>query len=60
MNRSFYIILIPALLVVAGYLAVFRTLGMASGTPRLMIVTAIFFGAMYGMSRMASRRTKFW
>ncbi len=51
MNRAFFIILIPALLVAAGYVAVFRFMGVAPGYPRLIVMMGLFFGAMYWLSR---------
>lgn len=51
MNRAFFIILIPVLLVALGYVAVFRIMGIAPGYPRLIVVMAIFLGAMYRLSR---------
>jgi hypothetical protein len=51
MNRAFFIIFIPVLLVAAGYVAVFRFMGIAPGYPRLIVVMALFFGAMYWLSR---------
>jgi len=44
MNRALVIILIPALLVLAGYILVFRMLGISPGYSRL-IVTAVAFAA---------------
>ena len=51
MNRALFIILTPALLVAAGYVAVFRLMGVAPGYPPLMLMMALFFGAMYWLSR---------
>jgi hypothetical protein len=51
MNRSFFIIMIPALLVAAGYIVVLRYMGLAAGYPRLLLVAALFFGAMYWLSK---------
>jgi FtsH-binding integral membrane protein len=56
MNRAFFIILIPALLVAAGYVAVFRFMGVAAGYPPLMLMMALFFGAMYWLSRRSARK----
>jgi hypothetical protein len=56
MNRAFFIILIPALLVAGGYVAVFRFMGIAPGYPRLILVTALLFGAMYWLSRRSARK----
>jgi uncharacterized membrane protein len=51
MNRAFFIILIPVLLVAMGYVAVFRIMGIAPGYPRLIVVLAIFLGVTYWFSR---------
>jgi hypothetical protein len=51
MNRAFLIILIPVLLVAAGYVAVFRFMGIAPGYPRVILLMALFLGAMYWLSR---------
>ena len=51
MNRAFFIILIPVLLVAIGYVDVFRFMGIAPGYPRLILVMALFFGATYWLSR---------
>jgi flagellar biosynthesis component FlhA len=40
-------ILIPALLVAAGYMVVLRMMGVAPGYARLVLATAMFFGAIY-------------
>jgi uncharacterized membrane protein len=51
MNRAFFIIIIPALLVALGYIVVLRFMGVAPGYPRLVIAMVIFFGAIYWLSR---------
>jgi hypothetical protein len=51
MNRSFYIIMIPVLLVALGYILVFRYLGVAPGYPRLIIAMTLFFGAIWWLGR---------
>jgi uncharacterized membrane protein len=56
-NRAFFIIIIPALLVAAGYILVLRYMGIAPGYPRLVIAVALFFGAIYWLSRRTSRKT---
>jgi hypothetical protein len=56
MNRSFFIIMIPALLVAAGYIVVLRYMGLAAGYPRLLLATALFFGAIYWLSRRNARK----
>jgi hypothetical protein len=58
MNRSFFIIMIPALLVAAGYIVVLRYMGLAAGYPRLLLAMALFFGAIYWLSRRNARKTE--
>ncbi len=57
MNRSFLIIMIPALLVAAGYIVVLRYMGIAPGYPRLIIAMSLLFGTIYGLSRRSGRKT---
>ena len=56
MNRAFFIIMIPALLVAAGYVVVLRAIGIAPGFPRLIIATILFFGMMYWLSRRSGHK----
>jgi membrane protein DedA with SNARE-associated domain len=56
MNRSFLIIVIPALLVAAGYIVVLRYMGIAPGYPRLIVAMVLFFGMIYWLSRRAGRK----
>jgi hypothetical protein len=56
MNRSLFIIMIPALLVAAGYIVVLRYMGLAPGYPRLVMAMALFFGAIYWLSRRNPRK----
>ena len=58
MNRSIFIILIPALLVAAGYIVVLRLMGIAPGYPRLVVAMALFFGAIYWLSRRSGKKAK--
>ncbi len=57
MNRSIYIIMVPVLLVTLGYIFVFRHIGVAPGYPRLMVAMAVFFGAIWWLSRRMARKT---
>jgi choline-glycine betaine transporter len=57
MNRALLIIMVPALLVAAGYIVVLRTMGIAPGYPRLIIAMIFFFGTIYWFSRHSKRRT---
>jgi ABC-type spermidine/putrescine transport system permease subunit II len=56
MNRAFLIIMIPALLVAVGYIAVLRYMGIAPGYPRLVMAVVVFFGVIYWLSRQAGRK----
>ena len=56
MNRSFYIIMIPVLLVALGYILVFRYVGLAPGYPRLIIAVTLFFGAIWWLGRRTARK----
>jgi hypothetical protein len=58
MNRSLYIILIPALLVAAGYIVVLKLMGIAPGYPRLIIAMILFFGGIYWLSKRSGKRAK--
>jgi uncharacterized membrane protein len=55
MNRALLIILIPALLVAAGYIVVLRTMGIAPGYPRLAVAMTVFLGAIWWLSRHGTR-----
>ena len=56
MNRAFLIIMIPALLVAAGYIIVLRSMGIAPGYPRLAIAMVLFFGTIYWLSHRSVRK----
>jgi FtsH-binding integral membrane protein len=58
MNRSLYIIMVPALLVAAGYIVVFRMMGMSPGYPRLVVAMVLFFGGIYWLSRKTGKKAK--
>jgi len=58
MNRSLLIILVPALLVAAGYILILRMMGIAPGYPRLIIAMVLFFGATYWLSRRSGKKAK--
>jgi hypothetical protein len=58
MNRSLFIILIPSLLVAAGYILVLRLMGIAPGYPRLVIAMVLFFGGIYWLSRRSGKKAK--
>jgi hypothetical protein len=55
MNRSLLIVLVPALLVAAGYIVILRMMGIAPGYPRLVIAMVLFFGGIYWLSRKSKK-----
>jgi len=58
MNRSILIILIPALIVAAGYVIVLRIMGFSPGYPRLIGAMMLFFGAVYWLSKRSGKKAK--
>lgn len=58
MNKSFFIILIPALLVAAGYIVVLRLMGIPPGYPRLIIAMVLFFGGIYWLAKRSGKKAK--
>ena len=58
MNKSIFIILIPALLVAAGYIVVLRLMGIPPGYPRLIIAMVLFFGGIYWLSKRSRKKAK--
>ncbi len=56
MNRAILIILIPALLVAAGYVVVLRMMGVAPGYSRLAIAVILFFGGIYWLSKRSGKK----
>jgi hypothetical protein len=56
-NRAFFIIVIPALLVAAGYIIVLRYMGLAPEYVRLLMATILFFGVIYWLSQRSGRKT---
>jgi hypothetical protein len=57
MNRGFLIILIPAFLVAAGYILIFRYLGVAPGYGRLAGAMIVFFGGIWWLGRRNKKKT---
>ena len=57
MNRAILIILIPALLVAAGYIFVLRSLGLVPGYLRLIVPVALLLGAIYWLSLRGAKKT---
>lgn len=58
MNRSLFIILVPALLVAAGYVLILRMMGVPPGYPRLIIAMTLLFGAIYWLGRHSGKKGK--
>ena len=58
MNRSLLIILVPALLVAAGYIFILRMRGIAPGYLRLLVAMVLFFGAIYWLSRRSGKKAR--
>jgi len=58
MNRSILIILIPALIVAAGYVMVLRMMGFSPGYPRLIGAMVLFFGGIYWLSKRSGKNAK--
>ena len=58
MNRSLFIILVPALLVAAGYILILRMMGIAPGYPRLIVAMVLFFGTIYWLGRRSGKKVK--
>ena len=56
MNKSFFIILVPTLLVAAGYVVVLRLMGIPPGYPRLIIAMVLFFGGIYWLSKRSGKK----
>ncbi len=57
MNRAFFIILTPTLLVAAGYIIVFRYIGLAPGYARLIVASILFLGMIYWLSQRSGSET---
>jgi uncharacterized membrane protein len=56
MNRAFYIIFAPVLLVLIGYILVFRVMGVSPGYPRLAFVVIAFAAALWWLGTKATRK----
>jgi ABC-type glycerol-3-phosphate transport system permease component len=58
MNRAFFIILIPPLLVLVGYAVVFRFMGVSPEYWRVLVPVVLLAGAFWWLSRKtASKRS---
>jgi hypothetical protein len=58
MNRSIFIIFVPALLVAAGYIVVLKMMGFAPGYPRLAVAMILFFGGIYWLSKRSGKKAR--
>lgn len=58
MNRSYYVVMIPVLVVTLGYVVMLRHLGFAPGYTRLFVAMALFFGAIWWLGRRAAQKRK--
>lgn len=58
MNKALYIVLIPVLLVAAGYIFVLRSAGFSPGYTRLIIAAVAFAGILFWLARRTPRKTK--
>jgi uncharacterized membrane protein len=47
MNRAFYIIFVPVLLVMIGYILVFRAMGLSPGYPRMVVAVLVLAAAIF-------------
>jgi ABC-type glycerol-3-phosphate transport system permease component len=56
MNRGFFIIFVPAVLVAIGYVVVFRYIGVAPAYWRLILPVLLFAGAMWWLGRRTARK----
>lgn len=57
MNRAYFIILIPALLVLIGYVLVFRMIGIALPYPVLIVPPVLLVVAVIWMVKNAAKKT---
>ena len=57
MNRGFLIILIPAFLVAAGYILIFRYMGVTPGYGRLAGAMIVVFGGIWWLGRRNKKKT---
>jgi hypothetical protein len=58
MNRSLLIILIPPLLVAAGYVFVLRLMGMAPDYLPLAVALVLFLGGIYLLAKRSGKRAE--
>jgi len=56
-NRAFYIIFVPVLLVMLGYIIVLRSMGLSPGYPRLVVAALLFVAVIWWLGRRVARKT---
>jgi uncharacterized membrane protein len=56
MNRAFWIILIPAIAVVIGYLVVLRAIGVVPGYERAAVALAVFVAVVWWLGRRGKKK----
>ena len=56
MNWAIWMVVIPALLVAAGYVVVLRSMGFAPGYPRLIVALLALAGAIWWLSGSGRRK----
>jgi hypothetical protein len=56
MNRAYFIILIPALLVLIGYVLVFRLVGIALPYPAVIVPVALLVAVMAWMAKRSLKK----
>jgi uncharacterized membrane protein len=57
MNHAFYIIFVPVLLVMIGYILVFRAMGLSPGYPRFVVAAFILAAAILFVARRTGGKT---
>ena len=58
MNRAFWIILVPAIAVVVGYVVVLRAIGAGPGYGRIAMVLAAFVAMVWWVGRRGKQKDK--
>jgi MFS superfamily sulfate permease-like transporter len=56
MNRAFYIIFVPVLLVMIGYILVFRAMGLSLGYPRMVVAILVFTATIWWIGGKVSKK----
>ena len=58
MNRAFWIILIPAIAVVMGYVVVLRAIGVVPGYGRVAVALAVFVAVLCWVGRRGKKKAE--